>query len=409
MHLVDVAEFYAPQGGGVKTYIDAKLAYAARAGWRVTVLAPGPEDREETKAGGTVRYLKAPAIPIDRRYHLFGSLGPVHSALDELKPDVVEASSFMLGAWAVATWRGPAARNARRALVLHADFVAQHAHTWFGWGFPFWFIDKACFWFWGPLKAVASRFDRVVAGTHWMAGRVRREAGIEADVIPWGIDLQTFDARHRDPALRAELLESLGLPEEARLLVGVGRHHHEKRWPTVFAGVGGAGRHEALGMVQLGDGFDRGRVERAAARAGNVRLLGHVGDRAELARLLASADAFIHGSRAETFGLVASEALASGLPLILPDAGGCTDAAHPAWSETYRAGNARSAAAATLRLMRRDPGALFAEAARGRLTRVIDTAEHFERLFALYRGTPPGDAFPAPVPRAEYAFGAAPA
>ena len=30
MHIVDVAEFYAPLGGGVKTYIDAKLAFAQR-------------------------------------------------------------------------------------------------------------------------------------------------------------------------------------------------------------------------------------------------------------------------------------------------------------------------------------------------------------------------------------------
>ncbi|WP_448586281.1 glycosyltransferase [Thermaurantiacus sp.] len=389
MHLVDVAEFYAPAGGGVKTYIDAKLAFAARKGWRVTVLAPGPRDCEEERSGGTVRYIRSPAIPVDRRYHLFRSVAPVHAALDELRPDVVEASSFMLGAWAVATWRGRQAGHAVRALVLHADFVAQHAHTWFGWLLPFSFIDRACFWFWGPLKAIASRFDRVIAGTRWMAGRVWREAGIAAEVVPWGIDLATFRPENRDPALRAELLARLGLPGSARLLVGVGRHHHEKRWPTVFAAVGLAGRVVPVGMVQAGDGFDRARVERAARRAGNVGLLGHVEDRHALARLLASADAFIHGSRAETFGLVASEALASGLPLILPDAGGCTDAAHPAWSETYRAGDARSAAEAILRLAARDPGALSAEAARGRRTRVIDTSEHFERLFALYRGPRP--------------------
>jgi alpha-1,6-mannosyltransferase len=395
MHLVDVAEFYAPLGGGVKTYIDAKLAFAARHGFRVTVLAPGPEDREEVRDGGAVRYLKAPAIPIDRRYHLFASPRRLHAELDALKPDVVEASSFMMGAVAVATWRGRRARAARKALVLHADFVAQHPGTWFSGIFPPWFIDLGCFWYWGYLKAVASGFDQLVAGTRWMAGRVRGAAGLRAEVVPWGIDLALFQPDRRDPALRAELLGSLGLPESGRLLVGIGRHHHEKRWPMLFRAVGAAGREMPLGMVQLGDGFGRAGVEAAAARAGNVRLLGHVPDREQVARILASADGFAHASSAETFGLVASEALASGMPLVLPDAGGCTDAADPRWGESYRAGDWRAARDALLRLSARDPAALFAAAREGRRSRVISTDEHFARLFALYGApSPPAAAKP---------------
>lgn len=383
MHIVDVAEFYAPLGGGVKTYIDAKLAFAAEAGHRVTVLAPGPEDRAEERPGGVVRYLRAPAIPVDRRYHLFASVGPIHAALDALKPDMVEASSFMLGAVAVASWRGPAPKS----LVLHADFVAQHPQTWFGNLLSPRVIDRGCFWYWGYLHLLARRFDRVVAGTRWMQQRVAAEAGIAADLVPWGIDLDLFHPRRRDPALRAELLARLGLPETAWLIVGIGRHHPEKRWPMLFRAVARAGREVPLGMVQLGDGFDRVRVERAAAAAGNVRLLGHVADRALLARILASADGFAHASRAETFGLVASEALASGTPLVLPDAGGCSDAADPAWGESYRAGDERDAARALVALARRDRHALRAAAAQGRRTRVISTAEHFARLFALYAGT----------------------
>ncbi|MFQ3665639.1 MAG: glycosyltransferase [Sphingomonadaceae bacterium] len=404
MHIVDVAEFYAPLGGGVKTYIDAKLAYAAREGIRVTVLAPGPEDRVEERAGGTVRYLKAPAIPIDQRYHLFEGTARVQAELDLLKPDVVEASSFMMGAVAVATWKGPAARRARRALVLHADFVAQHPQTWFRKLLPARAVDWGCFWYWGYLAFIARRFDRVVAGTRWMQQRVRREAGIRADVVPWGIDLDRFHPDRRDPQVRKELLALLGLPESGRLLVGIGRHHHEKRWPMLFRAVARAGRDAPLGMVQLGDGFDRQRVEKAAARAGNVRLLGHVPDRDLVARILASADAFVHASRAETFGLVASEALASGTPLVLPDAGGCSDAADPAWGESYRAGSEREAAAAILRLYARDPVALREAALRGRQTRVISTNEHFSRLFGLYGETLPpatlepvaADSLPAP-------------
>jgi alpha-1,6-mannosyltransferase len=67
MHIVDVAEFYAPLGGGVKTYIDAKLAFGHQTGVKVSVIAPGPEDRVEARDGGQVIYVKDPAIPGDRR------------------------------------------------------------------------------------------------------------------------------------------------------------------------------------------------------------------------------------------------------------------------------------------------------------------------------------------------------
>ncbi|MDW8415700.1 MAG: glycosyltransferase [Thermaurantiacus sp.] len=400
VHIVDVAEFYAPLGGGVKTYIDAKFAYAHRVGARLTVLAPGPENRDEPRPGGLVRYLRSPAIPFDRRYHLFARLRPLYDQLDALAPDIVEASSFMLGALAVATWRGPTARRARRALVLHADFVAQHPQTWFRKLLPPAIVDAACFWYWAYLGGLARAFDTVVAGTRWMAERVRRQAGIEAVVVPWGVDLDLFHPSRRDLALRAELLRSLGLPEDGILLLGVGRHHHEKRWPMLFEAVARAGRAAPVAMVQVGDGFRRGRIEAAARAAGNVRLLGRVADRRAMARLMASADALVHASRAETFGLVASEALASGLPLVLPDAGGCTDVADPAWAETYRSGSSRAAARAILRLVARDPCQLRAAAVRGRATRILSTHEHFERLFALYDRIPPSGADPLPLPSA---------
>ena len=77
MHIVDVAEFYAPLGGGVKTSIDAKLNFAHQHGAKVTVIAPGPENRVEPRDGGQVIYVKAPVIPVDTRYHVFWKAAPV--------------------------------------------------------------------------------------------------------------------------------------------------------------------------------------------------------------------------------------------------------------------------------------------------------------------------------------------
>jgi len=98
---------------------------------------------------------------------------------------------------------------------------------------------------------------------------------------------------------------------------------------------------------------------------------------------MASADALIHGNATETFGLVASEALASGLPLIVPDAGGAHAIARPPFAEIYRSGDAHDAAAAIVRLFARDP-ALLRRAARVAAAHVRSDEQHAADLVAFY-------------------------
>lgn len=389
MHIVDVAEFYAPLGGGVKTYIDAKLHFGHQNGVKVTVIAPGPEDRVEHRNGGQVVYVKAPAIPVDTRYHVFWKAAPVHALLDELKPDVVEASSPFRGAWIVANWKGHAARRAHRSLFMHADPVAAHLQVWTQDWLSADTVDKGAFWYWRYLARTAAAYDSVVVGSRWFGQRILKHGGIKSDLVPLGVDIDLFHPTRRDGELRRQMLADFGLPPSARLLVGVGRHHHEKQWPVVFQAVGALAQ-ENVAMIQIGNGFANEKVTKAAESAGNVRLLGHIGDREQLARILASSDAMIHGSRAETFGLVASEGLASGIPLILPSEGGCTDAADPAWSELYEPGNPIAARDAIHRLLTRNPDELRVAAIGARRTHISTPAQHFERLFSLYRhATPP--------------------
>jgi alpha-1,6-mannosyltransferase len=52
-----------------------------------------------------------------------------------------------------------------------------------------------------------------------------------------------------------------------------------------------------------------------------VTVLGYQQDNRQLARLLASCDAFVHAGDQETFGLVVLEAMACGLPVIAARAG----------------------------------------------------------------------------------------
>ena len=77
-----------------------------------------------------------------------------------------------------------------------------------------------------------------------------------------------------------------------------------------------------------------------------MHILAPISDRAELARVMASADALLHGCEAETFCMVAAEARASGLPLIVPDEGGAADQARASDGWIYKSADAAAAAQA---------------------------------------------------------------
>ena len=49
MRIVDVCAFYSPLGGGVRTYIDQKLALADKFGVDMTVIAPGEDAQVEER------------------------------------------------------------------------------------------------------------------------------------------------------------------------------------------------------------------------------------------------------------------------------------------------------------------------------------------------------------------------
>jgi alpha-1,6-mannosyltransferase len=109
-------------------------------------------------------------------------------------------------------------------------------------------------------------------------------------------------------------------------------------------------------------------------------LLEPISDRRAMARLMASADALIHGCEAETFCIVAAEARASGLPLIVPDAGGAADQFRPGIDQIYAAAKPAAAAEAILRWAATGRDRSLAAAASP--VRTMD--EHFVELFRLY-------------------------
>jgi alpha-1,6-mannosyltransferase len=394
MRIVDVSAFYTPFGGGVRTYVEAKLRAAVRFGHEMIVVVPG-EDHQVTKRGpgAFLVSIPSPQLPVDRRYRYFDDERMLHATLDAWQPDHVEASSPWSSATMVGRWQGPASRS----LVMHADPLAAYAYRWLGGIAPMRVIDRCFGSFWRHLRGLGRMFDTVVCANGQLAGRLAAGGIANTETIRMGVEPGIFSPMLRSTELRRSALAGLGLGPDAVLLLGVGRFSAEKRWEVVLRAAGESGRKLPVGLLLVGHGSKRQKLEMIAHQYPNVEVLPAITDRAELASLVASADALVHGCEAETFCLVAAEARASGIPLIVPDKGAAVDQLIEGAGTSYRAGREQSLEQAIARFINRGPELQRAAAVRASRPRTMD--EHFADLFARYQSLTP-ERVAQPVARA---------
>lgn len=372
MRIVDVCAFYTPRGGGVRTYVEQKLRIGAALGHEIVIVAPGDEDAIVEQGGGArVITLKNPRFPLDRKYWYFASAAQLHDTLDALAPDYVEATSPWRSAGLVADWKG----SVPRSLIMHADPLSAYAYRWFGNVFSQRTIDWQFQVYWDHLRRHADRFDQVVCANPDLARRLAQGRVPRTVSIPMGVQPGRFSPAHRDRALRGKLLADCDLPESASLLLGVGRLAAEKRWPLVIDAVNAASQARPIGLVIFGEGREKRSVVKHIAGNPHVRLFTPERNGDIFARILASADALVHGSEAETFCMAAAEARASGIPVIVPDEGGAADHARGGAGMTYAARDPASAARAILAVLAGPPH---------RPCAARTSTEHFAELFALY-------------------------
>ncbi len=380
MKIVDISEFYSPTGGGVRNYVDHKFKAAARHCHSLTVIAPGTENRVETREGGKLVWVETPQLPFDRNYRMFWHAKDVWRIIDDEAPDVVEGSSPWRGGWIAARWQGPAVKM----LFMHADPVAVYPQTLLTGLMSPPTIDKLFGWYWSYLRRLNACFDGCIVAGSWLATRFAGHGLCNLHVVPFGVETKWFGPGLRDIELRTAMLEKCGFGPDAALLVNIGRHHPEKRVGTAIDAVARAQQSRPIGLYVIGDGFIHGSIKAKAARASHVHVAGWVNDRATLSRMLASADALLHCSSAETYGFVVAEALCCGTPVIVPNTGGAGDLAGADYAQTYPPGDANSAAKAILDLLGRNRADLSSAALDAGRRRIGDIERHFEKLFTTY-------------------------
>ncbi len=132
-----------------------------------------------------------------------------------------------------------------------------------------------------------------------------------------GVNTERFNPRHARPAMRRRLLN--GRDPDSLLCIFVGRLANEKRIELLRD----VAQSPGIALTIIGDGALREELERVFAHTDTLFTGYLFGD--ELAQAYASADVFVFPGEYETFGQVIQEAMASGLPSVVVNAGGAPD------------------------------------------------------------------------------------
>ncbi|HEY9412463.1 MAG TPA: glycosyltransferase family 1 protein [Jiangellaceae bacterium] len=302
MRVAIVTESFLPQVNGVTNSVCRVVEHLVAHGHDALIVAPG--HGASTYLGQPV--VRVPSITLPGNDDSVVGLSTrrrVARILRDFGPDVVHLAS--------PAWLGKAGMSAATRLGLPTVAVFQTDLAGFARGYRLWrTLGDDAIWAW--LRRIHDQADRTLApSTPTM--RLLAEHRFPR-LARWGrgVDLVRFHPAHRDDAWRRRLAPG------GEVIVGyVGRLAPEKRVHDL------ATLRDLPGvrLVVVGDGPSAPSLRAALPDAAFLGQL--TGE--ELSRAYAGLDVFVHTGPAETFCQAVQEALASGVPVVAPAAGGPLD------------------------------------------------------------------------------------
>ena len=314
MNILMMTNTFTPHRGGVARSVEAFTAEFRARGHRVLVVAPEFEDMPADE----IDVVRIPAIQ-NFNGSDFSVVLPIsallHTALDEFDPDVVHSHHpFLLGTMAIRV----AATHARPLVFTHHTMYEHYTHYVPG-DSPIlkrFVIDLA--------TNYANLCAQVIAPSE-STEAVLRERGVTTpiDVVSTGVSTERLGGGDG-----ATCRETNRIPRDAFVVGHVGRLAAEKNLVFLAEAVAHfLDRCPRAHFLVVGSGDAEPDINRVLDGAGlgqRLHCLGSLGYPA-LADAYNAMDVFAFASTSETQGMVLTEAMAAGVPVVALDAPGARE------------------------------------------------------------------------------------
>lgn len=314
MKICDLTQFYSPVSGGVRRYIEQKSAFLRRhrPDCEHVIIVPGEKTDSSGDAQVRIYTIASQLLSRTSRYRALTKLHLVEEVLEKERPDIIESGDPYQVAWkAVASGRG---LDIPVVGFYHSHFSESLLRT----------VGK----FMGPLSvSIAEETCRKYVTTLYnlfectfvpspVLAKLLGGWGVEnTHTVDLGVDDEIF---RPEPADRSATRAKMGISDQARLLLYVGRLATEKNVRSLFEAFTllSSRSSEPYQLLCLGDGTQRPSLIELQKQTDGVHWMPYCSDTAELAQIYRCADLFVHPGVQETFGLVALESQASGTPVV---------------------------------------------------------------------------------------------
>lgn len=239
-----------------------------------------------------------------------GSIAKARRALAEWRPDIVHAQDRRSGlVCSGLSWR----RSPQRLAVVHT----YH-------GVP---DDVSEPWFRGQPAAGPTAYTRLTLAVDALVARTVNRTVVPAASMGWFLHqrLHVPQARivHIDNGL--PLPSTAVRPGPVRRILFVGLLIRRKGVHLLLEALAAAQLSEDVNVQIVGEGTERGALEKQAVELGLASRVQFLGFRSDVPQLLAEADAFVLPSMMEQQPLVLIEAMAAGKAVVATDVGGVKD------------------------------------------------------------------------------------
>lgn len=314
MNILILTNTFTPHVGGVARSVEAFTAEYRKHGHRVLVVAPEfsdmPQDEVDVVRISAIQNFNASDFSVALPLH-----ADLSETLDAFQPDIVHAQHpFLLGMTALRI-----ARYRQLPLVFtHHTLYEQYTHYVPGDSpaLKRFAIDLA--------TRYANLCDQVFAPSESIQALLQERGVITTiNVVPTGVHLENF-AQGDGRVVR----EQMGIPKDAFVVGHLGRLAPEKNLEFLAQAVADfVGSHPQAHFLVIGTGPSEEAMRAIFASAGIAARLHIAGilQQQPLADALHAMDVFAFASQSETQGMVLTEAMAAGLPVVALDAPGARE------------------------------------------------------------------------------------